>query len=106
MPPALAGVIEGLARRAARRLRPFGLGAEHLSIEVERAEATARRTESFDVAPADEETIALAIGALAAPLLEPAAGVRSLSVRLGKLRAPEAQAALFPNPLHAGGFGG
>ncbi len=98
---ALGLLVDGLARRAARRLRPFGLAAEHVAIEVRRADATARRNESFRFALHDEEAIAAAVGALAGPLLEPASGVRSLSVRLGKLHTPEAQAALFPRPLHA-----
>ena len=103
---ALAAVVDGLARRAARRLRPYSLAAEQVAIEVRRSLATARRSESFRFALDDEEAIAAAALALAGPLLEPAAGVRSLSVRLGKLHAPEPQAALFPGALHAGSLGG
>jgi DNA polymerase IV len=99
---ALADVVDGLARRAARRLRPYGLAAEQVAVEVQRAEATARRNESFRFALDDEETIAAAVGALAGPLLDPAVGVRGLSVRLSRLHVPEAQAALFPGSLHAG----
>jgi DNA polymerase-4 len=101
---ALAEVVDSLARRAARRLRPFGLAAEQVAIEVHRGDATARRSETFRLALEDEEAIAGVVGTLAGALLEPAAGVRSLSVRLGKLHVPDAQAALFPGPLHAGGF--
>jgi nucleotidyltransferase/DNA polymerase involved in DNA repair len=101
---ALAEVVDSLARRAARRLRPFGLAAEQVAIEVHRGDATARRSETFRLALEDEEAIAGVVGTLAGDLLEPAAGVRSLSVRLGKLHVPDAQAALFPGPLHAGGF--
>jgi DNA polymerase-4 len=103
---ALADVVDSLARRAARRLRPFGLTTEHVAIEVHGSDATARRSESFRFGLDDEEDIAAAASALAEPLLEPAGRVRSLCVRLGKLHAPEAQAALFPGPLHAGSLGG
>jgi nucleotidyltransferase/DNA polymerase involved in DNA repair len=103
---ALADIVDGLARRAARRLRPFGLAAEQVAVEVDSAAASARRSETFRFALEDEEAIAAAATALAEPILEPAARVRSVSVRLGRLHAPEAQATLFAPPLHAGGFGG
>jgi DNA polymerase-4 len=103
---ALADVVDSLARRAARGLRPYGLAAEQVTVEVRRSDATARRSETFRLALEDAEAIAAAIGALAGPLLEPASGVRGLSVRLAKLHAPEAQAALFPHPRHAGSLGG
>ena len=102
---ALADVVDGLARRAARRLRPYGLAAEQVAVEVQRAEATARRNESFRFALDDEDAIAAAVAALAETLLDPAVGVRSLSVRLSRLHAPEAQAALFPGSMHAGSLG-
>jgi DNA polymerase IV len=103
---ALVDVADGLARRAARRLRPFGLAAEQVAVEVQRAEATARRSETFRFALEEEEAIAAAVGALVGPLLDPAAGVRSVSVRLGRLHAPEPQAALFPGSFHAESVGG
>jgi DNA polymerase IV len=101
----LLDVVDGLARRAARRLRPFGLAAEQVAVEVRRTE-TVRRSDTLRFAADDEEAIASSVAVLARSLLDPSVGVRSVSVRLGKLRPPEAQAALFPGPLHAGSFGG
>jgi DNA polymerase-4 len=98
--PALAEMVEGLARRVARRLKPFRLSAAALGVEVRRASGTARAAESLRPALADEAEIADLARTLAVPLLEPAEGVRSLVVRLSRLEAASAQAPLFPaSPL-------
>jgi DNA polymerase-4 len=104
-PAALGAVLDGLARRAARRLRPFGLAAEQVVVEARRTESM-RRSETFRFPADDEEAIAASVSALARPLLDPASGVRSVCVRLARLRQPEAQATLFPGPRHADGFAG
>jgi DNA polymerase-4 len=91
----LADVLEGLVRRAARRLRPFSLAAEQVSVEVRRPEATARRSVPLHPGMSDEEALVAAAQALAVPLLE-ASQVRGLVVRLGKLRPEAIQATLFP----------
>ena len=93
---ALEEVVETLARRAARRLRPFHLVARALTVEVRRATGVERRDESFVQGVAGEDDVArLAIG-LATPLLDAAEGVRGIQVRLGRLEAPTAQTPLFP----------
>jgi len=98
--PALADVAEGLALRAARRLKPFRLSAAAVTVEVHRVSETARATEALRPALADEVEIAAAVRVLAEPLLEPAEGVRSLLVRLSKLESASTQAPLFPaSPL-------
>jgi DNA polymerase-4 len=97
---ALAVVVEGLARRAARRLKPFRLAAAALTVEVRRASDTARASESLRPAVADEDEAAALVRAMAHPLLEPAEGVKALVVRLSKLESATAQAPLFPaSPL-------
>jgi DNA polymerase-4 len=93
---ALQDVVEGLARRAARRLRPFGLGTELLSVEVQRPAGAQRRSESLRPAVVDEDTIAAVLRSLSAPLLDPPQSVRGVLVRLGRLVHPMAQAPLFP----------
>jgi DNA polymerase IV len=96
---ALAVVVEGLARRAARRLKPFRLSVAALTVEVRRAGDTARATESLRPAAADEDELAALVRALAQPLLEPAEGVKAIVVRLSKLESA-VQAPLFPaSPL-------
>ncbi|MFN8096186.1 MAG: hypothetical protein U0599_28900 [Vicinamibacteria bacterium] len=97
---ALAVVAEGLARRAARRLKPFRLSAGALTVEVRRAADTARAVEALRPAVADEDDLAALVRLIAAPLLEPAEGVKALVVRLTKLESPTVQAPLFPaSPL-------
>jgi len=92
----LQAMLDGLAVRLCRRLRPFGLRAEHLSVEVRRAERTVRRSEAVVPGLHGEETLAATLHTLAAPLLEPVAGVRGISVRLSRLSRGSGQASLFP----------
>lgn len=92
----LESVVESLGRRAARRLRPFRLAAGVISVEVRRASGPARRAGSLHPAVSDEDAIAAFVATLAAPLVEPADGVRSLHVRLSRLAQPSAQPFLFP----------
>jgi DNA polymerase-4 len=92
---ALLAVVEGLAARAARRLRPFDLGAGQLVVEVERPDGVVRREDSFDPPVADEETLCVVAKSLAAPLIDVAAGVRSVHVRLARLARAGAQTPLF-----------
>lgn len=93
---ALEDVAFSVARRAARRLKPFRLAAASLSIEVRRANETSRRSLALRPALSDEDALAERACALAAPLLEPAEGVRCVVVRLARLEPPFAQAPLFP----------
>jgi DNA polymerase-4 len=94
---ALAERVETLARRAARRLKPFHLSTRALTVEVRRPAATERRTETFAHGVAREDAIASRASALSEPLLEPAGDVRGLQVRLSHLEAPTAlQSPLFP----------
>jgi len=92
---ALQQVIEGLAARACRRLRPFGLAAGTLAVELRRGDTTVRREENLEPGLMDEDTTRAVAGALAEPLLDPAAGVRSVQVRLTRLGRPGSQRSLF-----------
>jgi DNA polymerase-4 len=93
---ALLAVVEGLARRAFRRLRPFDLAAGQISLEVRRADTTLRRSEEVRPGLADEATGFSVAATLAEPLLVPPSGVRSIQLRLTRLAPPGEQAPLFP----------
>jgi DNA polymerase IV len=94
--PALLDVAAGLAARAARRLRPFDLAAGVITVAVHRKTQAVRRSEELRPAVADEVTLQELARRLTEPLLEPAAGVASLEVRLGRLDRISAQVPLFP----------
>lgn len=94
--PALLAVIDGLVARACRRLRPFGLGAQAIVVEAARREGVSRQSDAFAAPLADEARLAAVAREMSAALLEPAAGVRTLTVRLSRLEAPGHQRTLFP----------
>jgi len=93
---ALQEILDGLALRAARRLRPFHLRAGSVTVEVQRGASAQRRSESVQPATADEDTLREMIRLLAEPLIEPAGTVRALQVRLSRLAGPSRQTPLFP----------
>jgi DNA polymerase-4 len=93
---ALVELAESLARRAARRLRPFRFGAASIAVEVRRASESSRRATALAAPTADEDGIAAAARELALPLVEPADAVRWLSVRLARLGPESTQSPLFP----------
>jgi DNA polymerase-4 len=93
---ALLALLQGLALRACRRLRPYGLLAGTIGVEIVKARSSERRSENVEPAIGDEETIARVAAALAAPLLEAPAYVRALQLRLGRLARATRQAPLFP----------
>lgn len=93
---ALEAILDGLAERACRRLRPFGLEAGTITVEVRRPDGVLRRSETIQPGIADEATAREVARGLAAPLLSPAAGIRSLLVRFARLATPRPQASLFP----------
>jgi DNA polymerase-4 len=95
-PTALAEMADALARRAARRLKPFRLGTSAVAVEVRRAGDSDRRSTALPSATSDEEQIAVAARKLAQELVEPADAVRGVSVRLARLGPESAQAPLFP----------
>jgi len=94
--PVLESVLKDLVRRAFRRLRPFGLGAGLLTLEVRRAERAWRQSEEFDAEPLSEETAPELAVRIAAPLIDPPSSVLGLGVRLGRLAPPSRQVPLFP----------
>jgi DNA polymerase-4 len=102
---ALEDVADALARRAARRLKPFRLGARAILVEVRRAADVARRTDVVSPALVDEGAIAARVRLLLDPLLDPAEGVRGLLVRLARLEPSAAPAAFFPATPALGGAG-
>lgn len=93
---ALEAILDGLVARALRRLRPFGMVARTLSVEVRRAEHTLRRSQDVPSGVGDEDTAREVARTLAEPLLVPAASVRALQVRLGRLARALPQEPLFP----------
>ena len=95
-PTALVEIVDAVARRATRRLRPFRLGAAAVAVEVRRAGGSERRSSAFASATSDEEQIATAARELARPLVEPADAVRGVLVRLARLGPESTQAPLFP----------
>lgn len=92
----LENLLEGLVHRAWRRLKPFGLEAGSLQVEVRRPDGVQRRTESLGAGLADEEELRELVLSLAIPLLEPVTSVRALQVRLGRLQREVGQGRLFP----------
>jgi DNA polymerase IV len=92
----LEAILDGLATRACRRLRPFGLAAGTVTVELRRPDGAVRRTESVEPGIQDEETARSVVAGLASAILEPVAGVRGLVVRLGRLQRPRPQSTLFP----------
>jgi DNA polymerase-4 len=97
--PALQAILDGLARRACARLRPFGLRAAAVTVEVRRADSVARRSDGLLAPTEDERTLCEVALSLGMPLLEPPGAVRSLQVRLGRLAPPGRQPTLFPEIL-------
>jgi DNA polymerase-4 len=93
---ALEEIADSLARRAARRLRPFRLSARAIGVEVRRSGGSARRSDAFSPGLSHEDAVAARVRALLDPLLDPAEGVRALQVRLARLDGPTTQAPLFP----------
>jgi DNA polymerase-4 len=93
---ALGAVVEGLAVRACRRLRPFGLSAGTVTVEVRRVDGVVRRDEDLDPGLTDPDTAAAVARNLAEPLLDSIASVRGLQVRLSRLTTRGSQAPLFP----------
>jgi DNA polymerase-4 len=93
---ALLAVAEGLAGRACRRLRPFGLAAGTVTVEVRRVDGVVRRDFELDPGLTDPETAAAVARNLAEALLDPIATVRGVQVRLSRLTTMGSQVPLFP----------
>jgi len=101
----LLQVLDGLAARAWRRLRPFGLAAGSLGLEVRRGGIAQRASLSLDPPVADEATGRVRLQELGSGLLDSPHQVRSLEVRLARLVRPvldSPQAPLFPEAAGAG----
>jgi DNA polymerase IV len=92
---ALRQVVRGLAERAARHLRPYGMGTGHLAVEVRGPGGSRRADRSFDPPIDDEHTLAGIAVAVAEPLLDPAGEARSVHLRLGRFAPPGRQTLLF-----------
>ncbi|MGH9887893.1 MAG: DNA polymerase Y family protein, partial [bacterium] len=92
----LIEVVDSLAARAVRRLRPFGLEAGQITVEVQRGEVPARRTENVEPGLTDEATACAVATTLADALVDPASSVRRVQVRLTRLQPAGLQATLFP----------
>lgn len=93
----LAAVADAVARRAARRLKPFRLDPGLVTVELRLPGGRAERsTEAMAPGTADEESIATRARSLAARLLAPGCPVRGVLVRLSKLQAPDLRAGFLP----------
>ena len=97
--PALEAILDELAVRAVRRLRPFDLAAAQLTVEIRRGETSLRRRQDVRPGVADEQTAREVVRSLAAPLLSPAFAVCAVHVRLGRLAPRAGQRRLFPSAV-------
>jgi DNA polymerase-4 len=94
---ALAQMLDTLAARALRQLRPFRLRAGRLRIEVRRGDGVAHHETSLGPA-LDEAGLCALARDVSGPMLDPASSVRGLSLRLDRLEPeeePAAQGSLF-----------
>jgi len=92
----LREMVSTLAARAVRRLRPFGLAAGAIVVEVRRRLGSQRRSETLCPGLTDEATAEHVASLLAEPILEPPGGVLGIQVRLTRLARPASQVPLFP----------
>ncbi len=93
---ALLLLLDGIAERACRRLRPHDLRAESISVDVLRASRRLRRSQTVEPGIAEADAASAVIRHLAEPLLEPATGIRGFAVRFTRLSRGAAQPSLFP----------
>jgi DNA polymerase-4 len=89
-------LVGDLAARAVRRLRPFDLAAQSLTVEVRRAQGVERRHIQLQPPISADGPARDVARTLGLELLRSARGVRLLRVRLGQLRELHGQATLFP----------
>jgi DNA polymerase-4 len=92
----LAAMLDRMVARAFARIRPFGLGAGTLSVEVRSSDGDERRSETLAPEVFDATTAQLIARRLASPLLQPPLRVRAVAVRLARLSPATGQAPLFP----------
>jgi DNA polymerase-4 len=86
-----------LAAAAAERLRPLGLAAGSIQVDVIRpGRAFSSRAEKLARPSAQASTLAGLARQVVRSLPVPTVGVRGVRVRLSDLRAPSSQASLFP----------
>ncbi len=98
---ALIEALDGLVERAFRRVRPFGLGAGAITIEMRRADDSQREHTVFHQVVTDSASLRQIARGVAAPMLDSAAHVRGLAVQLSRLAKPSLQSELFPDGWHA-----
>ena len=94
---ALLEIVDSLARRAVRRLRPFALEAGAVTVEVQRADVPSRRTDHVEPGLTEEQSASALACKLAEAVVDPASTVRRVQVRLTRLQPAGLQAALFPD---------
>jgi DNA polymerase-4 len=94
---ALESVLSSLASRLCRRLRPWGLHARSLTVEVEGSLGERKRTETVEGGVSEEAVVERMALDLAGPFLAAPRTVRSLHLRLGRLTLPSSQTPLFPS---------
>jgi DNA polymerase IV len=91
----LVGMLDRLVARAFARLRPFGLGAGMLSVDVRTLDREEHRSETLEPELFDTATAQGVARRLTVPLLDPPLCVRALGLRLARLAPARAQASLF-----------
>jgi DNA polymerase-4 len=96
-PGDLVAMLDRLVARAFARIRPFGLGAGTLSVEVRATNGEERRSESLEPEVFDVPSAQLIARRLARPLLQQPLRARALAVRLARLSPASGQASLFPS---------
>ncbi|MBN2370997.1 MAG: hypothetical protein JXO72_10970 [Vicinamibacteria bacterium] len=81
----LESILDNLARRALRRIRPFDLHVSGLSVEVIRGESQNHRAARLRDGVADERAIIGILRALSGALFVTPRSIRHVSIRLGPL---------------------
>jgi DNA polymerase-4 len=93
----LESLLDGLVRRARRRLLPFDLAAGSLTVEVRRGQTMLTRTAHLPAGVRDERVLCSVASRTARPLLDPAHLVRGLRLRLARLTPLRPASSLFPD---------
>lgn len=93
----LEALLDGLVRRARRRLLPFDLAAGSLTVEVRRGQTLLTRSSRMPAGVRDERVLGALATRTARPLLEPAHLVRGLRLRLAQLTPARPISRLLPD---------
>jgi DNA polymerase-4 len=90
-------ILENLARRALKRIRPFDLRAMGLTVEVHRVESHDHRAARFRDGISDERTLIGILRNLSESLFATPRSIRRIVIRLGPLSPSPSQYSMFPD---------